>query len=233
MIRQRVRIRFRKEGDLRWISHHDLIRAFERLFRRCQLRLSMSEGFHPKPRMSFPSALSLGIAALDEVMEVELAERVEADELVRRLGESAPPGLVICEARPLAPNERKARIARVWYEIPLPADRQAAAEEAAARLWAAPSHLIAREGQASVDLRPGIESLGVEPGLVRMALALDSGAKPRDVLGALGLSDLESQGLYLTRTRVELAENEPSSEGASLGATGVSPVENHEAAYDQ
>ena len=54
MVRQRVRIRFRKQGDLRLIGHRDLVRCLERLFRRAGLPLGMSEGFHPKPRMSFP-----------------------------------------------------------------------------------------------------------------------------------------------------------------------------------
>ena len=209
MIRQRVRIRFRKEDDLRLISPHDQIRVFERLFRRCQLRLSMSEGFHPKPRMSFPSALSLGIAAQDEVMEVELAERLDAEELVRSLNEQAPPGLSIREARLLAPEERKARIARVWYEIPLPPERQGAVAEASERLLRSGSHLLEREGQSTVDLRPGILALEVEEGQLRMCLAIDT-AKPRDVLTALGLAEFESQGCYLTRTRVELTEDPPS-----------------------
>ena len=63
-IRQRVRIRFRKSGDLRLIGHRDLVRAWERAFRRAALPLGMSEGFHPKPRMSIPAALGLGIEGL-------------------------------------------------------------------------------------------------------------------------------------------------------------------------
>jgi hypothetical protein len=54
----------------------------ERLFRRAGLRLGMSEGFHPKPRLSFPSALAVGIEGLDEVMELELAQTYSADELL-------------------------------------------------------------------------------------------------------------------------------------------------------
>ena len=64
MERQRVRMRFRKEGDLRLISHRDLLTAIERLFRRIGLKLSMSGGFHPRPRISFPLSLALGIRGL-------------------------------------------------------------------------------------------------------------------------------------------------------------------------
>ncbi|HBO42708.1 MAG TPA: hypothetical protein DD670_01970 [Planctomycetaceae bacterium] len=63
-VRQRVRIRFSKQGDLRLIGHRDLVRVMERLFRRAELPLGMSQGFHPKPRMSFPTALALGIGGL-------------------------------------------------------------------------------------------------------------------------------------------------------------------------
>jgi hypothetical protein len=90
MLRQRVRVRFRKQGDLRWISHRDLVRVFERMMRRAGLRLGMSEGFIPKARMTFPSALALGVEGLDEVMEFELAEPLGAEELAQRLADQAP-----------------------------------------------------------------------------------------------------------------------------------------------
>ncbi len=79
MVRLRVRIRFSKQGDLRLIGHRDLMRCLERVFRRAQLALGFSQGFHPKPRMTFPSALAVGIEGLDEVMEVELADAGKGD----------------------------------------------------------------------------------------------------------------------------------------------------------
>ena len=92
MVRQRVRMRFCKQGDLRLIGHRDLMRCLERLFRRAGLPLAMSQGFHPKPRMTFPSALALGIEGVDEVLELELTESPPAEELLQRLTPHAPPG---------------------------------------------------------------------------------------------------------------------------------------------
>ena len=92
--RQRLRLRFSKQGDLRWISHRDLARAMERMVRRAGLVLRMSEGFHPKPKMAFPSALAVGIAGRAEVMELELACPADPDEVATRLNSQAPPGLV-------------------------------------------------------------------------------------------------------------------------------------------
>ena len=91
--RFRVRLRFSKCGDLRWIGHRDLIRLMERLFRRAQLKLSMSQGFHPKPRMSYASALAVGIEGLEEVLQLELSEEMALDTLLERLQEQSPDGL--------------------------------------------------------------------------------------------------------------------------------------------
>ena len=83
---------FRKQGDLRLIGHRDLMRCLERLFRRAGLALGMSQGFHPKPRMTFPLALAVGIEGDDEVMELELTEPPAADELLRAAGAAGPAG---------------------------------------------------------------------------------------------------------------------------------------------
>ena len=86
--RHRVRIWFRKAGDLRFISHRDLVRTWERIFRRAELQLSRSEGFHPKPRMSFPAALAVGIAGTHELVEIELVAS-RAAESMRGISEGA------------------------------------------------------------------------------------------------------------------------------------------------
>jgi radical SAM-linked protein len=207
MVRQRVRIRFRKQGDLRLIGHRDLVRTMERLFRRAGLRLAMSEGFHPKPRMSFPSALALGIAGVDEVMELELAEPSETDELLRRLAPQAPPGLALESAESLPPGTPKARLRSATFQVPIPEDRRAETAQRVAELLASPSLPILRPGRSRpIDLRRSLQELELSGGVLRMRLLAGREATPgpRDVLAALGLADLEQQGTRITRTRVEL-----------------------------
>src|SRR5262245_66178950 len=94
-LRKRVRIRFTKQDDLRWISHRDLVRVWERLFRRAGVAMSMTEGFHPKPRMNFPSALAVGIAGLEELVEVDLAEEHTAESLRAMIEPQLPPGMTV------------------------------------------------------------------------------------------------------------------------------------------
>lgn len=209
MIRQRIRIRFSKTGDLRLISHRDLVRVWERLFRRAELPLSMSEGFHPKAKLNFPSALGLGIAGLDEVMEVEIAEEADVEQLRRRLEPLCPPGLEILEVTAPPQGSRKPNVVSMTYEVLVPEDRREAAAEAARELMGRPELLIERPGRSEpIDVRAELDSLELEPqrGVLRMKLmaSRQASARPREVLEAVGLGDLERQGSHLQRTHVEL-----------------------------
>ena len=205
MVRQRVRIRFCKQGDLRWIGHRDLARLFERLFRRAGLRLGMSEGFHPKPRISFPSALALGMEGLDEIVELELAEPYAADALLAHLQRFAVGGLRFTSVAVLPEGVKKAQIQGTEYSLRIPEDRGLPTAERIARLLADPRDTDPHEETP----RPGdaIESLSLVDGVVHMRLRTSRRriAGPRDVLAALGLDDLERQGAILTRTRVDIA----------------------------
>jgi hypothetical protein len=79
MVRNKVRIRFSKEGELRLISHRDFVRALARAIRRAEIPVKLSEGYKQRPRISFPLASGVGIAGLDEVMEWELARPLSAE----------------------------------------------------------------------------------------------------------------------------------------------------------
>lgn len=206
-IRQRIRIRFRKEGELRLISHRDLLRTLERLFRRAELPLGMSEGFHPKPRMSFPSALAVGIAGTDEVMELELVQERTADEVSALLAPHLPPGLAINSVEVMPPGARKAQVRFVRFEVPVPTERQSAANQRIAHLLAEEQHVVQREeGRGPVDVRSYVDALELTHDCLRMRLRVsgEGAARPREVLQALGLEDLESLGFCLSRTAVEL-----------------------------
>jgi radical SAM-linked protein len=207
MVRPRVRIRFRKQGALRFVGHRDLVRSLERLFRRAAVKLAMSEGFHPKPRMSFPTALAVGIEGLNEIMELELAEPIEAEELLARLAGQRLPGLDFVSAETLPPGARKAQVACLVYEAPLPDDRSPQAARSIAAFLASPSCPVWRPRQSQAfDIRPLVEELALRDGVLRMRLVPgpQASAGPRDVLGALGLADLEHSGAVLKRTAVEV-----------------------------
>ena len=206
-IRQRVRIRFRKEGDLRLIGHRDLVRTVERALRRAGVQLSMTEGFHPKARLSFPLALSVGIAGHDEVMEIELSENVEVKSLTELLMAEFPEGFEIQHLELIPEGTKKAKVSKVVYEVPIPADVEESAKQAAERLMRQSECMIRRPGRTKpIDLRANLVALEIENGQLRIEQSTSAAATagPRDVLSQLGLDGLEQLGHYLTRTQVQL-----------------------------
>src|SRR2546421_1972418 len=93
MTATKVRLRFAKRGDLRLVSHHDLMRCLERALRRADLPMAHSQGFNPRPKVVFVLALALGVEGRREVLELDLAEPLEPLEVLHRLTAAAPPGL--------------------------------------------------------------------------------------------------------------------------------------------
>jgi radical SAM-linked protein len=104
----RYRFRFEKTGPVALLGHLDIVRELPRVFRRTSIEMVYTNGFHPKPDMMFAPALSLGVMSLDEYVDVRLAPEFDAAalrELVRRMNERAPAGLVFREAVRLGPED--------------------------------------------------------------------------------------------------------------------------------
>jgi len=91
---RRVRFLYAKIGPMAFLSHLDLIRALPRSFRRLDVPLYYTSGFHPKPDMTFSPALSLGVASLSEVLDVKLTVDVDPRALAKELTRVSPRGLV-------------------------------------------------------------------------------------------------------------------------------------------
>jgi radical SAM family uncharacterized protein/radical SAM-linked protein len=101
----RFRLRFEKTGPSALLGHLDLIRELPRVLRRAGQRTAYSQGFHPKPEMTFGPALSLGVASLDEYLDVRLLDAPDADELVARLKPVTGQGLRFVAATQLADGD--------------------------------------------------------------------------------------------------------------------------------
>ena len=205
--RHRVRIRFAKEGDQRWISHRDLLRLFERLFRRANLSLQMSEGFHPKAKISFPSALALGTVGSAEIVELELAEPMSTDELKRRLNDCSPDGIRILEVQQLRNDEKKAQAHCMRYAITIPVERQQDVQPAIENLREIPTALVHREGRKEpLDAKDSLAHIELDGDQLRFSLwaSRQASIRPIEILELLGVADLIEHGSILTRTQVEI-----------------------------
>lgn len=183
------------------------MRCFERWFRRADLPLSFSEGFHPKPRMTFPAPLAVGIEGLDEVMEFELSASWTAETLRERLLRHSPPGLRLRKVGVMPAGSPKARPRAFRYRVVLPPEQCAGMAERVARLLASTSAPADRPGKrVPVDVRPLLDSLEFGDGVLSMRILVppSGGISPNDLLAALGRADLPREGARLQRTDVEV-----------------------------
>src|SRR5262245_47835509 len=194
------RLRFTKAGKLRFLSHHDLMRLFERALRRSGLPLRMTEGFNPHPILSFPTALGLGIESLDEILEFELSAWTAPPTIEAALGSQLPEGVKLVRVEAFARRDRSA-VEFVEYEARFPGgvDPGAGAKEFLARpeLWI---ERKSDKGSKRVELRRYVLGLVTEPGrvLVRIRVTDQGTAKPEEVLRAIGVEP--GPGVRITKT---------------------------------
>ncbi|HEX3612098.1 MAG TPA: TIGR03936 family radical SAM-associated protein [Sporichthyaceae bacterium] len=112
---QRLRVRYAKRDRLRFSSHRDFARAFERALRRAGVPIAFSAGFSPHPKVSYANAAPTGVASEAEYLEIGLAERREPDEVRRALDAALPPGLDVLEVVEAAAGALADRLeASVW-----------------------------------------------------------------------------------------------------------------------
>lgn len=91
----RVRIFFSKTETMRYTSHLDLYRAWERLLRRANLPLSYTQGIKPHPRINLASALPLGFTSIGELVDIHLNDNFPIEYIFSTLQKTSPPGIVI------------------------------------------------------------------------------------------------------------------------------------------
>ena len=190
------------------------MRAFERALRRTGLRLRLSEGYHPKPRMAFPAPLPVGVEGTDEVMEFELAEWAPLDDIERRLTEQLPGGILLKGAG-LAAQRGSARAVSVTYRM-RPTERLAGDERLSQKAMEAllgqasiPVRRIRKRKEKTVNIRPFIRGLKREGGEIVLDAAAgpEGSTRPEEIIESLGLDPVASRAEFrVMRTRVELAD---------------------------
>jgi len=97
-IKKKIRLKFRKVGEMRFLSHLELAHLFYRASKRADLSLCFSEGFHPMPRIIFATALPVGMESLMEIVDIECEGKITPPEILERLNQTLPPGVEIMEA---------------------------------------------------------------------------------------------------------------------------------------
>jgi len=191
----RVRFRFSKLGKVRWTSHRDLARMWERAFRRVDLRLAYTEGFSPRPKVSFGLALPTGAESVCEYLDVELAhgEQPDVAALPGRLSPALPVGIDVLAATVV---EEKGSLQEIvtscrWeMEAANAGVDEGSLRDRVAQVLAADSLFVTRvrKGQSTTDdIRPAILSLAVlDTAVLECELATEGrGLRPSELLAAI------------------------------------------------
>ncbi len=195
---QRIRVRYTKEGRVRFVSARDLTSVWERALRRADLPIAYSEGFHPHAKVSFPDALPVGYASTGEYAELTFAAPVDPGPALQALSATLPPGmdiLVYFEVPDGAPKLAKMLEATMW-ECVLPAPDEAGDAAPAQPLADRINDLCAEIVEATelpvVRRRPkGDKSIDVRPWLadLRASVRPDEAGRPTTILRAIFTND--------------------------------------------
>ncbi len=208
---QRMRVRYAKRGRLRFTSHRDFSRAFERALVRARIPMAYSSGFNPHPRISYAGASPTGAASEAEYLEIGLARQVDAVQLAADLDEALPEGLDVLEVVEATPGGLADRLEVSRWRIALPGGTPAAVEAAVAAFLAAPAVEVERmtkKGLRTFDSRAAVLALGATPydGGTALDVVLrhtEPAVRPDDVLSGLQrVGGLDAPGTTLV-TRLQ------------------------------
>lgn len=201
--RQRLRITFAKGEPIKYISHLDLMRTWERALRRAQVPLAYSEGFNPRPKISIASALPVGFTGRAEVMDIVLSRHTSPYNLTKRLKPYLTPGLEILSVEEvyLSLPSLQSQMRYAEYRVIVESEETLAEmEKRVERMLAAQSLPRQRERKGKAieyNLRPLIDDLWLEgregaAWVLGMRLQSDSQAtgRPDEVLEVMGLGDV-------------------------------------------
>ncbi|MFG2821294.1 TIGR03936 family radical SAM-associated protein [Kitasatospora sp. NPDC048365] len=162
---QRIRLRYTKRGRLRFTSHRDFQRAFERALRRSSVPMAYSAGFTPHPKVSYANAAPTGVASEAEYLEIGLAAHRDPELLRKQLDESLPPGLDITEAVEVRTANFVERLEASEWQLRLAGVEPAEAAAAVATFLAAETVEVQRmtkNGLRTFDARGAVAAFEVD-----------------------------------------------------------------------
>lgn len=212
-----MRLRFSRKEPAIWLAHLDMMRTFERAVRRAELPIAYSQGFNPRPRMTFALPIGIGLATEDDYCDLYLTREISPDAVIAGLNEKLPAGLGILRAALLEEKGKSlmSLVAAAEYEI---AGRGVA--DALQKLQSLPENQpweivkTSKKGDRKIDIKPLLlEKEICEPDKIRILVQAGSSNNLRpDLLLAFlsqncDLDDLAARDVAITRTRLLIAKN--------------------------
>lgn len=218
---QRLRVTFSRGEEVKYTTHLDLMRLWERALRRAGVDLAYSEGFTPHARLSLGAPLAVGVTSGGELMDIFLGSRTSLRRFLEDVTQQLPAGIEILGVEEVGLGVPSLQSEVRWsdYEVEVPADRDSSeVEEAVRRFLASESvpweHLRDKEVRR-YDIRALVWDIRLEGqanGAHRLAMRLRADntgtGRPEQVASALGLSP----PTLIHRRRLVLADSSPARE---------------------
>lgn len=220
----RFRIEFTKGDEVRFLSHLDVMKAFERAIRRAGMPIAFSEGFNPHPKMNFASALAVGVTSEAEFMDIELKENLPSAEVVKMLAKALPHGLDVKTGRevPTGAPALMSEVNRAVYQVKSTLELAVDPGQVADKLkdFMGLSEVVitkrTKKGLKPKDIKPGILGLDVstEQGILKLTILTITGSegnvRPEEVVQAFtersGLP-IDCDSLYIRRLALYVEKN--------------------------
>jgi len=198
---QRLRLKFSRGEELKFLSHLDLMRLWERALRRAGLPLAYSEGFTPHPQIALAAPLSVGITSQAELMDVVLSRWLPPQTFIAQIGEQLPHGIELLEVWPVGPKtpSLQSQVRFIEYRVEIETEKRSQEVELALQsLLSAkelPWHHLRDTGARYYDLRALVDDLWLIDSrdslcVLGMRLRCDEKGtgRPEQVAKALGFS---------------------------------------------
>ncbi|BDV41376.1 B12-binding protein [Geotalea uraniireducens] len=206
-----IRLRYTKTGRMRFLSHLEMIGLFTRAVHRARLPIRFSQGFHPHPKFSFATALSVGIESMAEYMDMEVAPGLEPAELRSRLNAALPAGICVTEATELPPGSPSLSVIidKTRYRVTLPTGTAVDLPSRAETFLALTSYPFRREKKGKIseyDLRQELAELQVTGNSLELTIGR---GKPLEYARAItGLPDETLAGIRIEKLAVLFKHSE-------------------------
>lgn len=225
-------VRFTKQARARFLSHRDLMTVIERAVRRARLPIKFSEGFNPRPRISYLTALGLGIESLDEVIYLQLSDWLAPAEITRRLQACLPCqrhrqeqlsstqerglGINITRVEPIL-GKTLPRLCAAEYRINIPPGLNTPSEQKIQEVLKSERIMVertkprrtqqARLTARQVNIKPYLGDIKKVDNDLLMTLRFtqQGSTRPEEVLNTLGVPISRLAGLGICKTRSVLA----------------------------
>ncbi len=168
---ERIRLRYAKSEEVRFIGHLDVVRLWERALRRTDLPCAYSEGFNPRQKMSFGPPLPFGFTSECELLDIGFERWISAKTVMDRLNAALPSGIKILEAKNVLSAAPAISAALRFAEYKADCGNDLS-DEISAIL--AKEHITVRRKDKDVDIRPMIKHLSWENGVLSITVQCDN-----------------------------------------------------------